>query len=101
MLFGGFQAAGTRGRALQDGAGDVRIHGRRVPVRARVETLTGVSAHADQGEVLSWLSQAAQRPRSIHLVHGEPEAASVLAGEIRDRLDLDVDVPEYRQKVSL
>jgi metallo-beta-lactamase family protein len=101
VLFVGFQAAGTRGRTLQDGARSVRIHGHDVPVRAAVETVDGLSAHADRGELLDWLGQAARRPRSIHLVHGEPAAIEALAGGIRDRFGISPHVPRYLEEVEI
>lgn len=85
VLMVGFQAAGTRGRRLQEGADEVRIHGRDVTVRAQVDTLDGLSAHADQGELLQWLSGFDQPPKATHLVHGEPTAAEALAGAIGQR----------------
>lgn len=100
VLFVGFQAAGTRGRALQEGAREVRIHGRQVPVRARIVTLDSLSAHADRGEIVRWLSSSA-RPGRIHLVHGEPGAASALAATLRAGSGLSVHVPRYREAVEL
>ncbi len=101
VLFVGFQAAGTRGRALQEGARTVKIHGREVPVRARVETLDGLSAHADRGEIVDWLRTSDGKPGRVSLVHGEPEAAASMSERLRDELNLDVDVPDYREKVRL
>jgi metallo-beta-lactamase family protein len=101
VLLVGFQAAGTRGRTLQEGADEVRIHGREVKVRARVETLNGLSAHADQGELLQWLAGFESPPRSTHLVHGEPEAARTLAVKIRERYGWDTLVAEDGARISL
>jgi metallo-beta-lactamase family protein len=101
VMFVGFQAAGTRGRALQDGAKRVKIHGAEVPVRARIETLDGLSAHADRGEIIRWLTAAEELPRSIHLVHGEPAARSALAGLIRERTGRTAREPEFLEKVSV
>jgi metallo-beta-lactamase family protein len=85
VLLPGFQAAGTRGRALQDGAALVRIHGRDVPVRAKVETLHGLSAHADRDGLLRWLGGFEEPPRATYLVHGEAEPAAALAEAIGRR----------------
>jgi metallo-beta-lactamase family protein len=102
VLFVGYQAAGTRGRALQEGARSIKIHGREIGVSARIETLDGMSAHADRGEILQWLSAARVLPRrGVHLVHGEPAAMEALSGEIRERLGLQVHVPRYLEKVEL
>ena len=101
VLFVGFQAAGTRGRALQDGREFVRMFGREIPVKARIETLDGLSAHADRGEILAWLGKGAGRPGRVHLVHGEPEARDALAGLIRERMGLVVNRPDYLSKVEV
>lgn len=81
-----FQAAGTRGRALQDGATTLRIHGRDVPVAARVETVDGLSAHADRQEIVDWLRTADHPPAMVHLVHGEPAASEALAATVGHEL---------------
>lgn len=101
VLFVGFQAIGTRGRALQDGKRVIKLHGREIEVKARIETLDGLSAHADRGEILAWLGAAAVRPKRIHLVHGEPDARDALAGLIRERMSLDVHCPSYLEKIEL
>jgi metallo-beta-lactamase family protein len=86
VLLPGFQAAGTRGRSLQDGARTLRMFGRDVPVRARVVVLDGLSAHADREELLAWLRHVGPAPAAVHVVHGEPPAAEALAAAIRSRL---------------
>jgi metallo-beta-lactamase family protein len=101
VLFVGFQAMGTRGRALQDGREFVRMYGREIPVKARIETLDGLSAHADRGEILSWLQAASSRPGRVHLVHGEPGARDALATSIRGRFGLAVNCPDYLDTVVL
>jgi metallo-beta-lactamase family protein len=101
VLLAGYQAAGTRGRALQDGARTVRIHGQDVPVRARVETLDGLSAHADREELLRWLGGFGRAPRQTWVVHAEPEAAVALAATVHERLGWRVGVAEDGQTVSL
>lgn len=90
VLLVGFQAAGTRGRDLLEGASEVRIHGEDVRVKAHVESLDGLSAHADQGELLQWLSGFERPPRATHLVHGEPDATAALAEAIDERYGWDV-----------
>jgi len=97
----GFQAAGTRGRALQDGKPFIKLHGREIPVRARIETLGGLSAHADRGEIVTWLKAGGVRPGRVHLVHGEPEARDALAATITSTLGLDVHRPNYLEKIEL
>ncbi len=85
VLLVGFQAAGTRGRSLQEGARQLRMFGREVPVRAAVETLDALSAHADRDEILRWLGGFTRPPAQTYLVHGEPRAAQGLAEAIRAR----------------
>ena len=100
-MFVGYQAAGTRGRALQDGARTVRLHGRDVVVRARVETLHGLSAHADRGEILDWLAAADELPRRAYVVHGESEASAALAARIEEQVKVKAEVPEYLERVEI
>lgn len=84
ILFVGFQAAGTRGRALVDGADTVSIHGRRVAVAARIETLAGLSAHADRRELERWVRALPALPRRLFLNHGEDTARKALAAELTE-----------------
>ncbi len=92
VLLVGYQAAGTRGRALLDGATRLRMYGKDIPVRARVEVIDGLSAHGDQSEILRWLGGFHKPPAQTYLVHGEPEPARVLAQVIRERLGWAVEV---------
>jgi metallo-beta-lactamase family protein len=85
VLFPGYQAAGTRGRAMQQGATTVRIFGEDVPVRARVVTIDGLSAHADREDLLRWLGGRRGAPDAIWIVHGEPVAAEALRLAIHER----------------
>jgi metallo-beta-lactamase family protein len=101
VLLVGFQAPGTRGRLLQDGARTVRIFGEDVPVRARVEMIHGLSAHADGDGLLRWLRTATGRPRRIFVIHGDPGPADTLARRISAELGWDAVVPDYRERVTL
>ena len=101
ILFVGFQAAGTRGQAIQSGAQTVKMYGREVPVRARIETIEGLSAHADYGEILAWLGRFAKPPGKTFMVHGEPKASEALRQRIAEQLHWDVSVPTYLQHVTL
>ncbi len=101
ILFVGFQGAGTRGRIIQSGAESIKMHGRQVSVRARVETIENLSAHADYGEILRWLGQFSKAPRKTFLVHGEPHAAESLKEKIGTRLRWDTTVASHLQKVAL
>lgn len=93
VVFVGYQAAGTLGRRLVDGAPYVRIFGGEVPVRARRHTVGGLSAHADQAGLLDWYSHIAGAPPVV-LVHGEDEARETLAREMRRRFDADVELAQ-------
>jgi metallo-beta-lactamase family protein len=101
VLFTGYQAAGTRGRDLVDGAKAVKIHGQMIPVAARIEQTHSMSAHADQRETLRWLSNFERPPRVTYLVHGEPGPMNALADMIRTRLGWMVEAAEYLQTVTL
>ncbi len=93
VLLTGYQAVGTRGRSLRDGAETLRMHGQNVPVNARVMTVEGLSSHADRGEILRWLATAPQPPRRIFVVHGEPESSAHLAQKLREISGVEVAVP--------
>ena len=101
VLLVGYQAQGTRGRLLQEGARTVRIFGDDVPVRGRVQVIHGLSAHADADGLVAWLRTVSPAPRRVFVVHGEPPAAATLAGRVRRELGWDVAVPAYRDRVSL
>jgi metallo-beta-lactamase family protein len=93
VVFVGYQAAGTRGRSLVDGATRVKIHGEWFPVRAEVVRLEAFSAHADREELIRWVASSDRLPRRIVLVHGEPDGRRALAAVLRDRLGVTVLVP--------
>ena len=82
ILLVGYQAVGTRGRKLQDGATSIRMHGRDVQVRAEVNSLHGFSAHADADELVDWTLSGPEPPRTVFLVHGEPDAATAIEGRL-------------------
>jgi metallo-beta-lactamase family protein len=93
LLITGYQAAGTLGRALLDGAKIARIHKGEVPVLAEVRDLKGMSGHADAGEILRWLSAVRKPPRRLFLTHGEPDAAYALAERITRERGFPTHVP--------
>jgi metallo-beta-lactamase family protein len=94
IIFTGFQAGGTLGRRIVDGARSVRLFGETVPVRARIHTLGGLSAHADQRALLAWLSAFRRPPGHTFVVHGEESAAVAFGAAIEARLGWRVRVPE-------
>jgi metallo-beta-lactamase family protein len=101
VLLVGYQAVGTRGRSLQEGAGTVRIFGADVPVRAHVDVLHGLSAHADTDGLMRWLRTASRPPRRLFLVHGEPPATAALAARVERELGWAVSVPGYGDRATL
>ncbi|HYB97190.1 MAG TPA: MBL fold metallo-hydrolase [Vicinamibacterales bacterium] len=101
VLFVGFQAAGTRGRQLVDGAQHVKMFGQHVPVHARIEKIDGMSSHADAGEIVQWLRTFPRAPKVTYLVHGEVVAQDALKIRIQKELGWHVEIPTHGQKVDL
>lgn len=101
ILLPGFQVAGTRGRALLDGATTLKIFGQYVPVRAEVVGVDDLSAHADADGVLAWLRTAPEPPRACYVVHGEPVPAAALAARISTELGWCAVVPQHAERVLL
>jgi metallo-beta-lactamase family protein len=101
VLFVGFQAEGTRGRALVDGAKAVKIHGSIVPVAARVVRIDSMSAHADAAEIVRWLGTFTTPPRQTYLVHGEPAAQDALQQRISSELEWSVHIPQHGETVEV
>jgi metallo-beta-lactamase family protein len=79
----------------------VKFHGQYVPVKARIEKITGFSAHADYREMLAWMMGFNKAPQKTFVVHGEPEASAALAERIRQQFGWDVVVPEYGESFEL
>lgn len=101
ILFAGYQAAGTRGAKMLAGASTIKIHGEYVPVKAELNNLSMLSAHADADEIMRWLGGFQRPPRQTFLVHGEPEAADALRCRIKDELGWKVRAVEHLEKVTL
>lgn len=102
IIFVGFQAVGTRGRRLLDGEKSVKIFGQEVEVKARIERIYGLSAHADRSELFDWLDNFEDSPKFTFIVHGEPESATAFAEAIKERLDwYHVNVPDYLDSETL
>ena len=101
ILLIGYQAHGTRGRSLLEGARAIKIHGQEIPVQARVESIMGFSGHADYHEILAWLKGFNRPPLKTFLVHGEPEASESLAAKIRSHFGWETIVPELDQSFEL
>ena len=96
----GFEAEGTLGRRLLDGVDTVRIFGEEIAVKARIHDITGLSAHADQEQLLTWASHF-KTPRLVILTHGEPEAAMTLRGLLEERLQFEVAVANMNEVFDL
>jgi metallo-beta-lactamase family protein len=116
IIIVGFQAQGTTGRQIVDGAKTITIFGEKIAVRAKVFTIGGFSAHADQADLLTWVSHFAERSRPpgaeggplasdplvrCFVIHGEPTSSEALAGAIRERFGFDVYVPHLREVLSI
>jgi metallo-beta-lactamase family protein len=101
VMFVGFQAAGTRGRLLCDGAKQIKMIGQIVNVAARIERLDSMSAHADAGEILRWLRGFTQPPTMTHIVHGEPSAAEALEKRIQSELKWPTHIARHLERVEL
>ena len=101
VLLVGFQAAGTRGRSLVDGAQAIKIHGQMIPVQAHVEKIDSMSAHADSQEIMRWLGGFTAPPTRTFLVHGEPQAMQTLGAAIGQKLGWTVHMPHLDEVVTL
>jgi metallo-beta-lactamase family protein len=101
FLFAGYQAEGTRGRDMLDGEKSVRIFGEQIPVRCQVRVVNGLSAHADQAELLQWLKGFKRSPKVTFVTHGEPKTAKAFAQTISQQMGWNTVVPEYLESVSL
>lgn len=101
ILFSGFQPAGTRGRAMMEGATEVKIHGQWIPIGAEVADLPMLSAHADADELMQWLGGFRSAPQRIFVVHGEPQASEALRVRIGRDLGWNATVPRQEQSFTL
>ncbi|MDE2409590.1 MAG: MBL fold metallo-hydrolase, partial [Actinomycetales bacterium] len=97
----GYQAIGTRGRALVDGAEFVKMHGELVPVKAQVEQIESFSVHADANELMAWMGTISEAPGQVFVVHGEAGAAEIFSDRIHAQLGWKSHVPHIGEKVSL
>lgn len=98
LVLAGYQAAGTRGRALEEGAKSLRIHGQDIPVRCHFISLDGFSAHADADELLRWVTSGPALPARVFVNHGEADAAETLAQRLRDEAGIDAVTPGLNRR---
>jgi metallo-beta-lactamase family protein len=101
VLFVGYQAEGTRGRAMVERAPSVKIHGRHVDIKAHIENLSGLSGHADYHEIMAWLMGTNRAPERIFIVHGEQKSSEAMAEKITSHFKWDVTVPELNDTVEI
>ena len=101
VLFVGYQAEGTRGRSLLEGARQLKIHGQMVDVRAEIKMLGQFSAHADYAEILRWLRNFKRAPKGVFIVHGEPEPRRALKEKIIHEFGWSVALPEHLERFDL
>lgn len=101
VILVGYQAIGTRGRALVDGATEVKMHGEFVPVRAQIEQIGSFSVHADASELIAWLKTASEKPKKVFVVHGEAGAAESLAQRIDSELSWQSHAPKDGEVAEL
>ena len=101
IIFVGFQAVGTPGRRLVDGAKTITILGEDLAVNANIYTIGGFSAHAGQSQILDWVSNFNNPKMKVFLVHGEYKAQQVLAELLQKRFNLEVHIPDYMEEIEL
>ncbi len=101
VLFVGYQATGTRGRSLIDGANEIKLLGQYVPVKAKIVQLDGLSAHADYAEIIDWLRASKLSPRRVFVTHGEPAAADAMRRRLQEAFAWNALVPELDATIEL
>ncbi len=101
IVFCGYQASGTRGEQMINGAKTIKMFGQHLPVRAEIDNLSNLSAHADYNDMLTWLGTLNSPPRKVFITHGNYEAAKSLKEKIEDKFDWQCEIPEYLDEVEL
>lgn len=101
ILLVGYQAEGTRGRALLEGTKEVKLYGKFYAVKAKIENVSGLSAHADQKGLIDWMSQLKKKPEKIFIVHGEPQSADALRVKIKDVYAWDCVIPSLNEIIKI
>lgn len=101
VLLTGFQAGGTRGRSLQEGAREIKIHGEMIPVKAAIRVLSNSSAHADSSEIIDWLIQSNVKPKKVFLTHGEPDSAAAMKDKLVEKFGWNCSAPVLNQEFVL
>ena len=101
VILVGYQAEGTRGRQMLEGAKEIKFFGKYYPVNSKVESIHSLSAHADRDELLLWLSEIENKPENVFLIHGEPTAADAFRVKLKDRYDWDAQIPKLNDEITL
>ncbi len=101
VILVGYQAEGTRGRQMLEGAKEIKFFGKYYPVNAKVESIHSLSAHADRDELLLWLSEIENKPENVFLIHGEPTAADAFRVKLKDRYDWNAQIPKLNDEITL
>lgn len=101
LLFVGFQAKGTRGWRVLNGEPTLKMYGKQVPIKMEVRQLEGLSAHADQGELIDWLSDLKEAPDQLYIIHGEPDQSQALQQKIREEKAWDALLPKLFDTATL
>lgn len=101
MVFVGYQAEGTLGRVIEDGAKKVKILGDEIGVLAEIHSIEGFSGHADRDGLLEWLSAFTKKPRKVFIVHGEKDSATDFATSVKQKLDMETIVPRMGETVEI
>jgi metallo-beta-lactamase family protein len=101
VLLAGYQAEGTRGRRLLDGESEIKMFGKMVKVKAQISSIGGLSAHADQQELLGWMNELKQKPEKIFIVHGEENSRKVFKSKIKERYGWDAIIPQLNESFEI
>jgi metallo-beta-lactamase family protein len=101
ILLVGYQAEGIRGRQLLDGVRERKLHGKYFRVKAVIENVEGLSAHADQAELIHWMSSLSKSPKFILITHGEPASAQALQDKVREVYGWETSIPQLNQVIDL
>jgi metallo-beta-lactamase family protein len=101
VMLAGYQAEGTRGRHLLEGASELKFYGKYYPVKARIEYLQGLSGHADQAELIEWVSNIRTPPEKIYILHGEPQSADMLRLKLKEIYNWEAAVPDLFEIAGL
>lgn len=101
ILLAGYQAEGTRGRALLDGASEIKLFGKYFPVKANIQLIDSLSSHADQRDLIEWMSKLKTAPKKLFIVHGETDAANGLKDKIKEVYGWDAEVPKLNDTITI